>query len=211
MQNYFRDTNTPFLQNLACEQGLYSDALATVKNLQYYDKDGFELTKLEKAIYAINGVEMNDYLHNLCSQLPWIEQISGEDQGLYLDHSMILHRFEFGGEAREWLMRHQASIPQMTKLIKTQPKWGIDFSLDSIVDGDVIEVFHIERDSYSLDQIMEVRENATKLIQDTDWVFIAQQFRRRRNEWQYLEGKAQQDWKAARFGISQAEMICKTF
>lgn len=182
----------------------------TPENVRFYDKDGFELTPLEIEHYKENSVPLTSYLYNLACHKPWIEQVN-DTSGIILDHSMILERYSFGGDAK-WQLEYLSDlIPQLHKLIQTKHKWGIDFSVDYIKDGEVTDVFHLEVDSYNYDHIVELHGKATERILSIDWESGAKAIRNRKDEWQHLEGHAQSDWKAQFFGFPASEEICKVF
>lgn len=177
--------------------------------IQFYDKDGFELTPLEIAYYKSNHIPMNDYLYNMCCQQPWILPTIKFGEGLSLDHSMILERYGFAGQAILQLNEARKLRPAILKILSTRRKWGIDFSLDYIMDDEVTDVFHIEIDSYSYDEILDVKACAEQVILNTDWVDGAKAIRRTKSEWAHLEGHEQSNWKAKFFGFRAAEHICK--
>lgn len=201
--------NSTFEPTLVCSVPV-SDDKFTLDCAQFYDKDGFELTPLEQALYEAAGVALTSYLYNLAAHKAWLELVDNR-AGLFLDHSMILERYRFDGPVREQLKNKAVANPQLLKLLTTKSKWGIDFSLDYIADDEVTDVFHIEIDSYDLDQILAAKANAEQVILNIDWVDGAKRIRKLKDSWAHLEGHAQSNWKARYFGFTAAEDIRKAF
>lgn len=197
---------TPFNRNLICTTSVVPSVI-TVENVAYYDKDGFELTPLEIAYYQTNGIQLNTLLYNHAAQRQWV---FGETQpGVIVDHSLLLERYAFGGDARDQLMMLRHDIPELLKLIATKSKWGFDFSVDYIADDEVTDLFHIEVDSQDVDQIEEQRTAVAKVIVSTDWADAAKTLRTRKSEWQHLDGNTQSDYKARFFGFKRALFLHK--
>lgn len=177
--------------------------------IKYFDKDGFELTPLEQHYYRANGVALTNYLWNTAAQKQWIE-LEAPHSSVFLDHSMLLERYQFEQDAKEQLINQAHVLPELWKLITTRRKWGIDFSVDYIADKCVTDVFHIEYDSHNLEQLQAVKAVVEDIAMRTDWVDAGKSLRRLESMWRSLEGKEQQNWKARYFGFDAAEVLCKT-
>lgn len=178
-------------------------------SILYFDKDGFELTPLEQQYYRSSGIPLTNYLWNLAAQKPWIE-LEVTHPSVFLDHSMLLERYEFVGDVIDQLMEEALESPELWKLIATRRKWGIDFSVDYIADRFVTDVFHVEFDSQNLDQLLEIKDTVERIVVSTDWVDAGKMIRKCHETWRHLEGKEQQNWKARYFGFDAAEVLCKT-
>jgi hypothetical protein len=198
-----------FDQTLECTTPVHPN-LITNEAMRYFDKDGFELTPLEIELYRANGVYLSDCLYNIACQKPWILQ-TDTSTGVTLDHSMLLQRYQVAGDARKQIETARSSIPSMVKLLATRQKWGIDFSVDYIDDTEVMDLFHVEIDSYNLEEINDIRERVASIITAIDWVDGARSVRAKKDQWQHLEGHAQSNWKARFFGFNAAEEIRKAF
>lgn len=161
----------------------------------YFDKDGFELNVAEQKFYKAMEYPVNyPILNHCCWQEPWV--INTESSRLIVDHSMILHRASYSGEAYEQLsMLHY--YPYSWLLVAAKQKWGFDFALDSISEtGQVFEVLHIEYDSYNFDRFVESKSQIEAFIRSTDWEDISVEIWKNRDQWQHLAGNEQNHWKS---------------
>lgn len=143
-------------------------SLTYYSSIEYFDKDGFELTELEQVYYHYNFVYIGKHLHHKCAQTDWIT--STNRIGPVVDHSMILHRYGFAGAALEQL-KHGAQHynPGLYKLIQIKPKWGLDFSLDYIDTDRVVELLHFEIDYDNYDSACFGKKVLETNILATDW------------------------------------------
>lgn len=167
----------------------------TAEDFRYFDKDGFELNVAERKFYSAMKYPI-DYpcLNHTCWQEPWFEL---EDTTLFLDHSIILHRCSYSGEAERQLLEFSKTVPQAKMLLQARQKWGYDFDLNSVAPtGDVFEVLHIEYDSLDYDTFKNQLIHIEFLIRHTDWHDAAQRIWNNRDKWQHLKGFDQNHWKA---------------
>lgn len=183
--------------------------LITVDNIRYFDKDGFELTKLEQEFYVCN--EFKDRLNTCLNHLCWQEQqFEIESDNFVLDHSIVLHRCSFIDEAREQLLRNIKKVPRVSYLLQTPSKWGLDLSLDFIDNNGLLtEVIHIEFDTKTYHEFLQLKEEFENFILSTDWYHVYRYLDRHRNEWESLVGFEQNDWKAKHLGFKKAEVTHK--
>jgi hypothetical protein len=183
--------------------------LITEDNIRYFDKDGFELTKLEQEFYVCNEFKdrLNTCLNHLCWQEQWFEI---ESDNFVLDHSIVLHRCSFIDEAREQLLRNIKKVPRVSYLLQTPSKWGLDLSLDFIDNNGLLtEVIHIEFDTKTYHEFLQLKEEFENFILSTDWYHVYRYLDRHRNEWESLVGFEQNDWKAKHLGFKKAEVTHK--
>jgi hypothetical protein len=193
---------------LSCTDSIDSDHI-TSNSIIYYDKDGFELTTLEVEYYRKNKIYLSNCLNNTACQKPWM-LLTNNDSRLSIDHSMLLERYSYAGDALDQLIQHSSRILGLHRLIATKFKWGIDFSLDYIANDEVTDVIHIEIDSQHLDKMLEVKHKTETILLNTDWVNGAKTLRQLKHKWIDLEGHAQSDWKARYFGFPYAENVRKS-
>lgn len=189
----FRRQEVNLIGNPVCERALTD---INPKDFEYYDKDGFELNIIEQKYYSAMGYPLHhNCLNHVCYQEPWFT-LDPHDR-LILDHSLILHRCSYIGEARKQLDDLQHYIPRAYLIAHTQQKWGFDFALDAVSeDGTVYEVLHVEIDSNSYEDFVNKKVSFEYTIRHTDWVRAAEQIWQNRDQWQKLKGFAQNDWKA---------------
>ncbi len=98
------------------------------KSIDYFDKDGFELTELEREYYFVNGYKLDNTLNHHCYQQPWFS-LDKDTDNFYLDHCTILHRCDYTEDAYRQLLLFQPKLPKLTYLIQCKQKWGVDFCL----------------------------------------------------------------------------------
>lgn len=184
----------------------------SIDDFKYYDKDGFELCVAEQRFYSVMGYPIwHSILNHHCWQEPWFE-LEKNVQNLMLDHSMLLCRCNYNGEALEQLLELKNQFPTADLLIRSKQKWGFDFDLDCRAEnGTVFEVLHIEYDSYNYDEFKERMITFDFAVRHTDWEDCAKKIWDQRNQWQNLEGFAQNDWKAKYLlGWNKAEYTQKS-
>ena len=170
--------------------------------VNFFDKDGYELTKLEQIYYRAQGLEVTKYTadHPGVFQ-PWIHV---DHPYLSIDHSCAMYRCNFENDARKQIKWHSKKYPRVGWLLTCKKKWGLDLNID-YCDGDIaLEVLHLEWDSPNLEFIEEERIKAEALVKNTDWVDAAKRVWLLRDEWQNLKGwYAQAHWKATYFGLER--------
>jgi hypothetical protein len=179
-----------------------------VENLRFtdFDKDGYEVpTPLEHLHYEAQGVDLNrEIQYHIAPVQPWYVDETESEQGLVLDHCMLLTRWAFAGVAREQIKEIAQTRPILNKLLGIRPKWGIDFSLDWIDHDICMEVIHIEQDFYSIEEANAAKQRLEYIIENTDWAQGARDLIRRKHEWQDLSSDDHSDYKAQYFGWHRA-------
>lgn len=176
--------------------------------VKYFDNDGFELTILEQNYYRANGITLSNIQNHTGDQREWFVF---DNDVLRIDHSTILHRRSFDGEARAQIEAHVDKIPQLHKLLNLKPKWGLDFALEYYGEGKFIEVLHFEMDYRSYDDAMLAKRWFENKITNTDWNSFVSFLKGSEHEWTYLRGMEQNDWKARAWGLFKAEETYKTW
>lgn len=171
-----------------------------------FDKDGYEVpTPLEYLHYEANGVKLNrEIQYHIAPAQEWYTDTEQSENGLVLDHCMLLTRYAFAGEARQQLEEVCKNRPILQKLLNIKPKWGIDFSLDYVTHDLVMEVIHIEQDFNNLEEAEAAKERLEKIIDNTDWYEGAMMLYARRDEWINLSSDDHSDYKAQFFGWARA-------
>lgn len=203
----FRRLDITMLSAAHCEQPV--DSLCA-NDFKYYDKDGFELNLAEQKFYSAMGhpIESN-ILNHRCWQQPWFEL--NDDCDLILDHCMFLCRCDYTGRALDQLKQLKTTVPMADYLIRTRPKWGYDFALDAVRNGEVFEVLHIEYDNCDYEDFRNHMINFEWVAKHTDWNDAADRVWQRRDQWRNLKGFDQNHWKAEfLLGWNKAEYTEKT-
>lgn len=189
----FKRNNFNLISNPVCNKPV---DLLIGSDFNWYDKDGFELNQAERKYYAAMNYPIELPILNHCAwQEPWFE-IDKPELGLLLDHSIFLCRASYEGAALEQLIKLKDNIPFADYLIRTKQKWGYDFALDSVRDGQVFEVLHVEYDSNDYDTFESNMIRFDQIVRHRDWVDIADKVWKNRNEWLPLKGFEQNHWKA---------------
>lgn len=200
-------SDNTFDNDLVLMKSVTNDELADYF-VRYFDNDGFELTTLEQNYYRANGVELTDILNHVSDQQVWF---TCKNDNFRIDHSTILHRRSFGGEAREQLEAYSNKIPQLHKLLNLKPKWGLDFALEYYGEGKFIEVLHFEMDYRSYEDAMMAKKWFENKILTTNWNVFVNSLKEKEHKWRYLKGMEQNDWKARHWGLFKAEETFKTW
>lgn len=173
---------------------------------RHFDKDGYEVpTTLERMFYEAQGVELNNEIqYHVAPVQEWFTDTEYSERFLVLDHCMLLTRYALADEAREQVEHAVQNRPILNKLLGIKPKWGIDFSLDYIDHGLVMEVIHIEQDFDNIDEAIAAKERLEQIIETTDWYDGAASLWRKKDEWMNLSSDDHSDYKAQYFGWKRA-------
>lgn len=205
-----RVTNNSFSRFLGLTLGLPEEQYYNL-SMKYFDRDGFELNELEQALYKRNRVDINEHhLNKIASHISWIENDAEDDPRIIIDHSCIQQRHDYIGEVRDELQIASHYRRELKKLLVIIPKWGIDFNVDYVGET-VMELFHIEVDRHSYEDIMDQKYLAERLILRTDWVNVANIFHKRRSEWENLPADDQIEWKVKYLGWNRVYDTRKVF
>lgn len=185
-----------------------TQAFFTEENIRYFDNDGFELTGLEKAFYCASGIFVDSCLNHSSDSKEWFVCL---DDNFKVDHSILLQRWEFVGEAYEQLVEFKNTFPHLNKYLKLKAKWGFDFALEYYSNDEVLEVLHIENDFRTYGEALESRGQFERLILSTDWNDFVRSLKRKKDDWINLPAMQQNDWKAVHWGLKRAETTYKAF
>lgn len=185
-----------------------SNDVFTEEYVRYFDNDGFELSFLEQEFYRENGANLSSCLNHTCDQREWIKV---SDTRFKLDHSAILQRWQFSGEAKDQIERHKSRFPQLNKYTKLRHKWGIDFALEFYENDTSLEVVHIELDFHNYYEALARKEILQEKFVNTDWVDFVGSLKSHKKEWEHLTAMDQNDWKAVHLGLNRAEQTYKAF
>jgi hypothetical protein len=175
-------------------------------SLRDFDKDGYEVpAPLERAYYDIAGIKLNHEIqYHVAPVTPWYIDADNCEEGLVLDHCMLLTRYALSGNARKQIEETKNNRPILQKLLSIKPKWGVDFSLDYVSKDIVMEVIHIEQDFDTLEEANKAKMKLETIIECTDWELGVHQLLERKSEWESLSSDDHSDYKAQFFGWHRA-------
>lgn len=202
-----KDLGYSFDQTLSCTHPLNFDFFRD-ETVSCFDNDGFELSLLEQFYYKRNDFPLYNFLNHTCFQVKWFNM---NDDNFVLDHSLMLERKSFSGEAKKQIQHYSKKFPQLLKYLKLKPKWGIDFALEYYKDDTYIEVLHIEYDYNDYDEAVKAKDNFQSKLLETDWNDFLTSLIRKKEEWANLQGFEQNDYKARYWGLPKAEITLKSF
>lgn len=189
----FKRHQVTLMSNPSCSRSI--DNIEN-QDFRYYDKDGFELNCAEQKFYSAMSFPINNsILNHHCWQEPWFE-LETDSLGLILDHSMFLCRASYEAAAEEQLKSLKQSNPLADYLLRTRRKWGFDFALDAVCEGETFEVLHVEYDNYDYEDFKNRMILFEYTVRHTDWRDAADRVWSQRDQWQNLKGFDQNHWKA---------------
>ncbi len=177
--------------------------IKSVDATRYFDQNGYDLCQLEQFYAQVNSdVDLTKYRGVRVSvHRPWFCQ---EDKlsGYVLNHSMLLERKGYGGEALAQLQDWARVNPLLYRLINYKTKWGLDFSLDYVDHrGECMELLHYEYDSFDHDKIVQVKKLLEDRITGCNFDEIVPDLINKKSEWFNLEFFAQSEWKTNYFNL----------
>jgi len=173
--------------------------------VEYFDQNGYDLTKLEQLYAVANGAETTTHRNSehITLRKEWFT--ADEDrQGPHINHALMFERKGYTGEALRQLETWAGYRPHFHKLVAMRPKWGLDFSIDYCDDeGNVFELLHWEYDGFEYNEIADKKARMEEFLLNQDWDERAKTMLERKEEWHGLGFFEQSDWKTKFFGIEK--------
>jgi len=173
--------------------------------VEYFDQNGYDLTKLEQLYAVANGAETTTHRNSehITLRKEWFT--ADEDrQGPHINHALMFERKGYTGEALRQLETWAGYRPHFHKLVAMRPKWGLDFSIDYCDDeGNVFELLHWEYDGFEYNEIADKKARMEEFLLNQDWDERAKTMLERKEEWHGLGFFEQSDWKTKFFGIDK--------
>lgn len=165
-----------------------------------FDPNGFGLTELEIELIRANGGSFYrpDYL---TQKTDWLAQPLTKS-GIVLNHSFILYRRAYDGQAADFLWSLAQKDPRIHRVLQQQPRFGLDLCIEYIQpDGTIFEVLHWEYDNVDPEHIEYYRQLYQDKFLNTDWEFAAKQMLQKKHEWHHLAWFPQSKYKCDYFDI----------
>lgn len=162
--------------------------------LKFFDQSGYALSCLELLYAEVNNADVNPNREKQGIYKPWY-LLDNKTSGVHINHSWLLERKGYTGEAKNQLDNWSKDVPMFFKVSKLKPKWGIDISFDYVDEqGLVMELFHYEWDSHIYEEVIETKDKIEKIITETDWDDFAKEKIKRKSEWMHLNFVEQSKW-----------------
>jgi len=197
----FKFQKTNFKEEISIKDEIPNDLLL-YEHLDYFDRDGYELTVLERSIHNHFEIPLGYCLNHISVCERWVHQTN--KCSIVLDHSLLSHRYSYEGKARTQIEGLCKKRPELRKLLAIKPKWGIDFSVDFIDENNCFELVHIEHDAYKYEEIHAAAGKLSSLIMNTDFKQLALKMIDEQEKWSKLNSDDQSDYKAKAFGFKRA-------
>ncbi len=199
-------TDNQFYSNRTWNKPLEHELNVSIEHPEWvdiFDQNGYRLTKLESHYAGANNHPTTLHGHEVSLRQNWFTD-DKTTSGPHLNHAFLFERKGYEGEALEQLKEFAKKNNLVHKLINYKGKWGVDFSIDYIDSlGNSMELLHFEYDSYSIEEIREIKEIVEENITRVDWDFVAQIFMEKKHEWINLEFFEQSKWKTDYFNLPQ--------
>ena len=198
-------TNNQFHTNRTWTKPIDWDSLPSNSSdlVELFDQNGYRLTKLESHYAGANSHSTVNHRHEVSLRQDWFVE-DKPSTGPHLNHAYLFERKGYEGEALEQLKEFAKQNNLIYKLVDYRGKWGVDFSMDYVdTFGNSMELLHFEYDSYSIDEIQEIKGLAEEIIAEADFEAAARYFLIRKYEWINLEFFAQSKYKTDFFRLPE--------
>lgn len=207
-------TENQFFTNRTWSKPIEYDLSVSIQHpdwIDIFDQNGYRLTKLESHYAGANNHPTVKHGHEVCLRQDWFTD-KKVLTGAHLNHAFLFERKGYEGEALEQLREFAKENNLVHKLINYRGKWGVDFSMDYVdSQGNSMEIIHFEYDSYSIDEIEEIKEIVEEKMLSTDWESAAKLVLERKDEWINLEFFDQSKWKTDFFGLPAERFKCNAW
>jgi hypothetical protein len=188
-----------------CERIKSVFACPPKETVEFFDQNGYDLTKLEQLYAVANGANTTRHRNSehITLRQTWFTDDSPES-GPHINHAVMFERKGYSGEALQQLTTWAGYRPQFHKLIAMRPKWGLDFSIDyADREGNVFELLHWEYDGFEYNEIADKKAQMEEFLVNQDWTDRARVMIERKEEWHGLDFFEQSEWKTQFFGIDK--------
>lgn len=199
-------TNERFYQNRTWDKPLgwrKPEIFKTPQWVDLFDQNGYRLTLLEQEYSHANDQPYVLHGDEKSLRKVWMKHRNGSiAEGPHINHAFLFERKGYSGLALEQLNEFAKGNNLIYKLTNYKGKWGVDFSMDYVDSlGNSMELLHFEYDSYSVEEIREIKGRVEEKVVSVDWNWAAKQIIERKEEWINLEFFDQSEWKTNFFGL----------
>lgn len=173
--------------------------------VEYFDQNGYDLTRLEQLYAVANGAITTTHRNSehITLRKEWFTADDTEN-GPHINHAYMFERKGYSDAALSQLENWAAYRPHFHKLVAMRPKWGLDFSIDYCDKaGNVFELLHWEYDGFDYNEVADKKEKMDEFLVNQDWDERAQTMLERKAEWHGLGFFEQSEWKTRFFGIDK--------
>ena len=174
--------------------------------LALFDQNGYDMSRAEQTFSYYNGYIAKEHRHRSTNKQLWMVDADHSQVGPHINHCDLYQRRGFAGEALEQLQQKAKKMPIYHKLIRMQPKWGVDVSIDYVDHaGNVFELMHFEWDDVIYDNVVNKKRLVETLCVSTDWDSMAKEMLDRKKEWINLDFFSQSNWKQQFWGLPREQ------
>ncbi len=175
-------------------------------NLKDFDKDGFELTPIEKEYYKANLESIqgpSKLLSFNSNKICFGKELEGlkipDNSNISISHSYELIRCGFSNQALEQIKNHDS----LRKLLYIKPKWGLDIEYVYLSKKRYFTLFHIEYDFDSYEEYENFKKHIYRKIDNLNWnlAVLSAYFT---DKYNYLSAESKLDMKAQILGLEKA-------
>ena len=173
--------------------------------VEFFDQNGYDLTKLEQLYAVANGATVTKHRNSehITLRQTWFTSDDVE-YGPHINHAVMFERKGYSVDALQQLKSWASYRPQFYKLTAMRPKWGLDFSIDYCdKEGHVFELLHWEYDGFEYNEIADKKHIMEEFLLNQDWDERAKTMLRQKDQWHGLGFFKQSDWKTKFFGIDK--------
>jgi len=172
------------------------------QEIQYFDKDGYELVQIEQLLYKQNNYQLTDILHKPLYSSHWIQI---DHPHIFIDHSMILTRCDFTQNCKELITEECVRNRKLQYLLQVKKKWGVDIDINQFRNGKIYEILHLEYDSYNIEKANELKLKTEQFLLKQDIEHMCDSIMSKYDEWSTIHGYNQNLWKAKFLGFDCSE------
>mgnify|MGYP001569487256 CR=1 FL=1 len=174
--------------------------------LALFDQNGYDMSRAEQIFSFYNGHVAKEHRHRSTNKQVWMVDEDKSEVYAHINHCDIYQRRGFAGDALEQLQEKAKKMPVYYKLIRMQPKWGVDISIDYVdTNGNVFELMHFEWDDVIYGNVMDKKYKVELIIANTDWDSTAKEMLERKKEWIDLDFFSQSSWKQQFWGLPKEQ------